>query len=87
MPEDIGRHDTPRFRMVQIEYIYWIGLHVIEERLTALHYRNFLENEFPLHVEHVHFATRRRMWLQHVRAYPHFGRVVTELLNEVCEGR
>jgi hypothetical protein len=50
-----------------------IGPHVIEGRLTAPFFRNFLENELPLNLEDVPLATRRRMWLQHDEAPSHFG--------------
>jgi hypothetical protein len=64
-----------------------IGPHVIAERLTPPYYRTFLENELPLHLEIMPLATRRRMWLRYDGAPPHFGRAVTEFLNEDYEGR
>jgi hypothetical protein len=63
------------------------GPRVIEGRLTAPYYSNFLENKLQLHLEDVPLATRRRMWLQHDGAHPHFGRAITEFLNEDYEAR
>jgi hypothetical protein len=62
------------------------GSHVTEGLLTAPYYRTFLENELPLHLEDVPPATRRRMWLRHDGASPHFGKATTEFLNEDHEG-
>jgi hypothetical protein len=56
-----------------------MGPHVTEGRLTALHYRNLLEDELPLHLDNVPLATQRPMWL-HDGAPRHFGGAVMECL-------
>jgi hypothetical protein len=63
------------------------GLHIFKQYLTALYYRNFLENELPLHLEDVLLSKSRRMWLQYDRTPLYFGRKVMEFLNKDYEGR
>jgi hypothetical protein len=48
--------------------------------------QTFLDNELPPYLERL-VATRVRMWLQHDRAPPDFGREVTKFLNENSKGR
>lgn len=57
------------------------------EKVNSSVYRNFLENKLLLYIEDVPLASGRQMWLWHDTAPPHFGRKVTEFLNEHFEGR
>jgi hypothetical protein len=59
-----------------------IGPHVIEERLAAPYYRNFLENKLPLYLEDATLATRGRMRHQHHESPPHFSSGVTKFVNK-----
>jgi hypothetical protein len=51
--------------------------HAIAGRVTAPHYRNFVETEFTLPL-----ANGRPMWL-HDRGQPYFGRTLTKYWTKV----
>jgi hypothetical protein len=60
---------------------------VIEGRITAPYYRNFMENVRRRHSEYASLAIRGRQCLQHGGAPPHVVRKVTEFLNDHFERR
>jgi hypothetical protein len=60
---------------------YITGTHFFVGRLTAAYDRDFLQNDLPLYLKDVPFATGGRMWIQHDEAPPYFGREVTEFLS------
>jgi len=63
------------------------GPRVIEGRMAAPYYRNFMENEGPRYSEYASLVIRGRQCIQYGGAPPHVGRKVTEFLNEHFERR
>jgi hypothetical protein len=66
----------------------WIGNQLtgpflLEQRLTADNYLNFLTKEFPRSMEDVPLEKRRGIFLKHDRPPPHFVRQVTAYLNQL----
>lgn len=61
-----------------------LPLHVLQERLSAVIYRDFLNNTFD-RLEDVPLNIIQHMWYQHDGAPPHRGRVVVEWLNQHFE--
>lgn len=64
-----------------------IGPFVLPERLTAARYLEFLRNELPILLEDIPLATRANMFLQHDGAPAHYGREVTQYLNQTFAER
>jgi Helix-turn-helix domain (DUF4817)/Transposase len=64
-----------------------IGPYIINGRLTAEQYQQFLYEELPILLEDVPLSIRREMWLQQDGAPVHCARRVTAYLNEKYRGR
>lgn len=64
-----------------------IGPFFLPGRLTGAVYRQFLENNLPLLIEHVPQEIRGAMWLQHDGAPAHFSRVAREFLDNAYPAR
>lgn len=58
------------------------GPHIFPERLNAVHFHQFLENDLINLLEDVPLETRLNHWIQLDGAPPHYGRIVQEWLNE-----
>jgi hypothetical protein len=76
--------------MWSISWLLWlllIGPTILEDRMTAQNYLDFLLHELPEQLEDVPVATRIAMYFQHDRALPHYTRLVMQHLNDTFPNR
>ncbi|XP_063994344.1 uncharacterized protein LOC135171649 [Diachasmimorpha longicaudata] len=58
-----------------------IGPYFFNQTVTGQRYLQFLQDDLPVLLEHVHFDRRLRMWFQQDGAPPHFALCVRNYLN------
>jgi hypothetical protein len=66
---------------------FFLGLHVLQHRLTGSHYRDFLVYDLPKLLEDVPLAVRARMWYMHDGAPALISRAVRDVLSNTYDGR
>jgi hypothetical protein len=59
----------------------FVGWHVLPNRLTGNHYRDFFLHDLPTLMEDIPLAFRARMWHMHDGPPAHLSRAVRDILN------
>lgn len=66
---------------------YLIGPYFFDAIINSENYLQLLRDDLPLLLEDIDIDTRRRMWLQHDGAGPHYANIVKDFLNDTFPNR